>query len=357
MRIAITGATGNMGTALLRRLATEPDLDLIGLARRPPVPGTGDPYDGIRWHAVDIGEAGAVDQLSGWLAGVEAVVHLAWQIQPSQHRARLRRTNVTGTANLLAAMRAAGVPKLVYASSVGSYAPGPKDRLVGEDWPTTGVPRSGYSVDKVAVERLLDRAERDDPGLRVVRLRKALVFQRDAGAEIARYFLGPLAPVSLLRWGRVPVVPANRRLRAQVVHADDAAEAYLLAVRGDVAGAFNIAADPVLDGPALAAELRGRAVPVPLPALRLFASAAWHARLQPTEPGWLDLAASAPLMNTDRAATVLGWRPTVDARHAVRDLLSGMAAGAGTGSAALRPARGAVGRLRAGSPAGHRDPA
>ena len=47
------------------------------------------------------------------------------------------------------------MPALVYASSVGAYAPGPKDRRVPETWPTTGVESSFYSRDKAAVERLL----------------------------------------------------------------------------------------------------------------------------------------------------------------------------------------------------------
>lgn len=356
MRLAITGATGNVGTALLRRVRTEPDIDVVGLARRPPLPGAGEPYEGVEWHAVDLGDRAAQDSLTRWLAGVDAVVHLAWQIQPSHRRARLRRTNVAGTRNLIDAMRAAEVTRLVYASSVGAYAPGPKDRFVDESWPATGVSGSGYSVDKAAVEALLDDAERDDPRLRVTRMRKALVFQHDAGAEIVRYFLGPLLPVSLLRRGRLPLVPAHPRLRAQVVHADDVAEAYLRAVRGDATGAFNIAAGPALDGELLAGELGGRPVPVPLAPLRVLAAVAWRARLQPAEPGWLDLAAAAPLMDCSRAAAELGWQPRVDARRTVRDLLAGMAGGAGTGSAPMRPAPRALRRIVDGLP-GHRDPA
>jgi len=325
-----------------------------GFVRRPPLPGAGDPYDGVDWHAIDLGDEAAPDRLATWLQGADVVIHLAWQIQPSHHRDRLRRTNVTGTRHLLEAMRSAGVTKLVYASSVGAYAAGPKDRLVDESWPTTGIDRSTYSVDKAAVEALLDEAERADPRLRVTRLRKALVFQHDAGAEIARYFLGPLVPVSLLRAGRLPLVPANPRLRAQAVHADDVAEAYLRAVRSEATGAFNVAADPPLDGPVLAAELRGRPVPVPLPALHALATVTWRGRLQPTEPGWLDLAAGAPLMDSSRAREVLGWTPRRDARSALRHLVAGIARGAGTASPPMRPAQHGRRRLVGGLP-GERD--
>ncbi|AVT40190.1 NAD-dependent epimerase/dehydratase family protein [Plantactinospora sp. BB1] len=337
MRIAITGATGNVGTALLRRLARESDIEVIGIARRCPPPDAGPPYDRVRWHAADLGDPACLHSLAERLAGVDAVVHLAWQIQPGHHRARLRQTNINGSRHVLNAMLAAGVPKLVYASSVGTYAPGPKDRRVDENWPVTGVGRSGYSVDKAAVEAMLADAERDYPVLRVTRLRTALVLQHDAGAEVTRYFLGRFAPVSLLRSGRLPVVPRHRRLRVQVVHADDAAEAYLRALRSDRTGAFNIAAEPVVDGPLVAAELGGWAAPLPLTLLRLLARAAWWTRLVPMDEGWLEMGAAVPLLDCSRAERELGWRPRRDARDALRDLLAGIAAGSGTTSPPLRP--------------------
>ncbi|GGM20511.1 hypothetical protein GCM10012279_43610 [Micromonospora yangpuensis] len=46
MRIVVVGASGNAGTALLRRLRRESDLELVGVARRLPGPDAGqtDPY-------------------------------------------------------------------------------------------------------------------------------------------------------------------------------------------------------------------------------------------------------------------------------------------------------------------------
>jgi len=343
MRIAITGATGNVGTALLRRLAVEPDIEVVGLARRVPGPDAGPPYDGVEWHSVDIGDPAQVEPLTSWFARADAVVHLAWQVQPSHRRAQLRRTNLTGARHVHDAMRRAGVRNLIYASSIGAYSPGPKDRYVDENWPVTGVSRSGYSVDKAAIEAALDGIEREDPGLRVVRMRPALTFQRDAGAEITRYFLGPLARFALRR--TAPVIPVNKRLRIQAVHADDVADAYLRALRNDVRGAFNIAAEPVLDPALVAEETRGRTVPMSPATLRMIAKTSWRLHIQPSEPGWFDLLAAVPLMDCSRAERELGWRARHDARQALRELVDGVDAGAGTAGPAMRPVHesGAVG--------------
>lgn len=347
MRVVVVGASGNVGTAVLRRLCEEPDVkEIRGVCRRPPPAGTGVPYDAVSWTACDVGRSTARPRLAESFEGADAVIHLAWQLQPSHEPALLRRTNIEGTQHVVDAMTRAGVPKLVYASSMAAYAPGPKDRFVGEDWPATGVPGSSYSEDKAAVESMLDRAEEDNAALRVVRLRSALVFQRDAGAQLARHFLGPLVPASLLRFGRLPVVPWSPRLRAQAVHADDVADAYVRAVLAEVTGPFNVAATPVLDADLVARHFGGRTVPVSTNLLRQAASLTWQARLQPVEPGWVALARATPLMDCGRAHAELGWKPRYDALAALRELIDGIAAGAGTGSPALRPREPVSARLR-----------
>jgi len=339
VRVVVVGATGNVGTAVLRRLARADRVTAVtGVARRIPGPHAGEPYDGVDWHSVDVGAEDAVTALTDLFAGAGAVIHLAWQIQPSHQRRTIRRTNVTGSAHVADATVRASVPALVVASSVGAYAPGPKNEKVTEEWPATGVPGSSYSRDKADVEAVLDEVELAAPQLRLVRLRPALVFQRSAASEIARYFIGPLAPLPLLRPGWLPLVPFDRRMRLQAVHADDVADAYVRAATDDgVRGAFNIAADPVLDGERVAERFAGRAVPVPAGVMKAAASLTWHARLQPTEPGWVNLATAAPLMATDRAERELGWRPRHDALSALAELIDGMARGAGTEAPPLRP--------------------
>lgn len=331
MRVVITGASGNVGTSVLRRLMANPDVEsIVGVCRRPPALV----LPAVTWHSADVG----VDPLGSVIAGADAVIHLAWQIQPSHDGTQLERTNVVGTRRVVDAVLAAGVPRLVYASSVGTYAPGPKDHPVDESWPATGVPGSLYSAHKAAVERLLDSVAAAAPHLRIVRLRKALVFKAGAATGIARLFLPRWLPTPVLgrRW--VPVLPTFDRLALQVVHSDDAAVAYERALLDDDArGAFNIAADGVLRGPELAAALGARPVPVPFPVLRAAVAASWRARLQPVAAGWLDLAAGVPLMDTGRARRELGSTPARSAADTFDELLGGFARRSGQPTAPLRP--------------------
>jgi nucleoside-diphosphate-sugar epimerase len=299
----------------------------------------------VTWVGCDVGEPDATDRLAAAFAGADCVIHLAWQIQPSHDEERLHRTNVDGSRAVVDAVLRAGVPALVVASSVGVYAPGPKDAFVDESWPATGVRTSSYSRHKVAVERLLDETGAAHPDLRIVRLRPGLIFQRAAATEIARYFLGPLVPVRLLRFGRLPVVPANPRLRMQAVHADDVADAYARAALGDARGAFNVVADPVLT-PAVAAHLfHGRMFGLPATVLRRAAALTWRLRLQPVDVGWVDLALCVPLLSANRARDELGWTPAVDAADALRELVDAMARRDHSASAPLSGSAGLPGRL------------
>jgi UDP-glucose 4-epimerase len=117
MRVVVVGATGNMGTALLRALAAEPALVVAGVARRiPDRPLTAAPD--VEWHSADV----ASSDLFPLFRGADVVVHLAWEIQPSRNVDQLQRTNVIGSENVFRAVVEARVPSLGPASSVGLRA-------------------------------------------------------------------------------------------------------------------------------------------------------------------------------------------------------------------------------------------
>ncbi|MBF8187612.1 NAD-dependent epimerase/dehydratase family protein [Nonomuraea sp. K274] len=339
MRVVVVGATGNVGTSLVRALAADDGVaSIVGVARRLP----GWRADRTDWRQADV----ATGDLARIFEGADAVVHLAWLFQPTRDPATTWRANVLGSMRVFRAVAEAGVPALVHASSVGAYSPGPKDRPVDESWPTHGWPGAAYGREKAYVERVLDVFENDHPSIRVVRMRPGFIFQRAAATEQRRLFAGPFVPRRLIRPGRVPFVPDIPGLRLQVLHARDAAEAYRLAVTRPVRGAFNLAAEPVLDPHDLAKLLGARTVPVSQGLARAVVAAGWRLRLLPAAPGLLDLALRIPVMKVDRARDVLGWSPRHTSWDAMRELLDGLHDGAGMDTAPLAPDGGPAARVR-----------
>jgi UDP-glucose 4-epimerase len=278
MRVVVTGASGNVGTSVLEALGAEPQVtEIVGLARR--VPEVEMPK--VEWVGADVTE----DDLAPIFDGADAVIHLAWAIQPSRDEALTERINVGGSRRVFDAVAAAKVAALVYASSVGAYSPGPKQRQVDESWPVDGIKTSFYSRHKAACEDLLDDLQGRAPELRIVRMRPGLIFKSEAASEIRRLFAGPFVPGFLIRKQLIPLIPRVPRLRFQAVHSCDVGDAYRLAVIRDVAGAFNIAAEPEIGVDELCELFGARSFPLPAGALRGAAQLSWKLRLQPTSPG------------------------------------------------------------------------
>ena len=339
MRVAVTGATGNVGTSVVAALGERAEVgSILGIARR----WTSLPMPKTEWVAASVLDA----DLVSLFRGADAVIHLAWAIQPSRDEASTRRTNVEGSQRVFDAAAASGVPALVYASSVGAYSPGPKDRAVDETWPTEGIETSFYSRHKAEVERRLDAFERSNPEVRVVRLRPGLIFKGGAASEIRRLFIGPFLPSFLAQSRFLPILPDIPGLLFQAVHSEDVGSAYATAAATDVSGAFNVAAEPVMGPEELARALDARRVRVPAKVARAVAEVSWKLRLQPTPPGWLDMALGVPLMDTSRARAELGWRPRTSGTEAILELLEGLRARAGIPTPPLDPRAGGALRWR-----------
>jgi nucleoside-diphosphate-sugar epimerase len=336
MRVAVVGASGNIGTALLRALR-DTSAEVTGLCRRPP--RADPPYDRVRWVSVDLSRPGARAELTRAFADVDAVVHLAWAIQPVRNEKAMRAVNVDGTRAVLAAAASAGVSHVVHASSLGAYAPGRGP--VTEDWPTTGIRSSAYSRHKAAAERIVDRFEESNRGAVVTRVRPTVVAQATAAAEIAALFIGPLAPAPVIGVGRrlagaVGRLPLPRGLALQFVHADDVAAAIVTILQRRIPGAFNLAAEP-LDTAGLAALVDAKPLELPPALVRAVVRGLFAARAVPVSTGWFDLAMRAPLIDSDRARRELDWRPRHSSTSTAKELITALAARESGSSPALAP--------------------
>ncbi len=343
MTVAVTGASGNVGTALLRRL-TDPGAgvaEIRGLARRRPPEVA--PYTGVRWHLADLGEPASEAEIAEFVDGVDAVVHLAWALQPGRRPDDLHRVNVEGTRRVVRAAAAAGVRQFVHMSSIGAYAAGAVGQRVAEDWPTTGIPSAQYSRDKSAAEREVHTVLSRHPEITPTVVRPTLVLQPSAGSEIGRYFLGPLLfgaarllPGAVARLLPLPL-PA---LALSFVHADDVADAIERMLDRRAPGPFNLAAEPLLDADAVAEALGAVRLPVPSFAVRTAVHAAFTAHVVPTEPGWVDIGTKVPALDTTRARKLLDWAPAHRGDEVLRQFVAALGRGEGAPGPLFDPAGG-----------------
>jgi nucleoside-diphosphate-sugar epimerase len=332
-RIVITGASGNVGTALLRKLAeASADSDIVGIARRqPPITGV---YRADNWHQHDLAEPGIEKALRPLFRDADCVVHLAWGFQPTRNTRYLEAVGIGGSSAVLRAAHAAEVTHLVHMSSIGTYAPGRYGRRVDESWSTAGLRSSSYSRAKAAAEAILDGYERRNPdGVGITRMRPGLILQRDSAAGMRRYMLPAYLDPRWLRF--LPVLPLDRALIVPVVHSDDVADAIVRAIERRALGPFNLAAEPPVRRDDIAHALGAKPVHVPSRVLRPMVQASWLARLQPIDRGWLDMAFSIPLLATDRARRVLDWSPRWGSSATLADVGDGFMHGNQTQSPVL----------------------
>jgi UDP-glucose 4-epimerase len=335
MRVVVVGASGNLGTAFLRRMAASGEHELVGVSRR--VPTRTGPYATVgAWHSIDVGDPDAVTSLTDAFRGADTVVNFAWAFQPTRRPEVLYRTGVQGSAQVVRAASAARVRHLVHTSSVGAYGPRRDLVPVNESFPVTGVPGSVYSGHKTAAEADLDRWEHEHPGsLVVTRIRPGFVLQRDAGAALFRYGLPGWLPGFAL--SLLPALPLDRTFVIPVIHSDDVADAVARLVDHPVPGALNLASARFVNRGDVAQVLGALPVNVPPTVLETVVAATWRAQLQPLDAGWIRLAYAVPLLDSSRAQRELGWRAEHDPVEALAEAVDGMRHGTGAGGPVLRP--------------------
>jgi UDP-glucose 4-epimerase len=335
MRVVVVGASGNVGTAFVRRLAASGAHTIVGVSRR--VPDRVGPYTGVgAWHSIDVGDPDARTKLADAFRGADAVVNFAWAFQPTRRPDLLYRTGVQGSAHVLRAAADARVAHLVHTSSVGAYARRRDLVPVDESFPVTGVDGSVYSGHKAAAEADLDRWESEHAGELVLsRIRPGFVLQREAGAALFRYGLPGWLPGIAL--SLLPVLPLDRTFVIPAVHSDDVADAVARLVEHPVPGAFNLAADRRVTRDDVAAVLGARPVNMSPTILETVVQASWRARVQPLDAGWIRLAYAVPLLDSARAHRELGWRAEHDPVEALAEAVDGMRHGTGLGGPVLRP--------------------
>jgi len=186
MRLLLTGATGFVGSEVIKQLLAE-DIDVIAAVR------TDDsilPVGVQRFLASDLSEP--IDWLSA-LVDVDVVIHLAARVHVMNDSAvdpltEFRKVNTAGTLNLARQSADAGVKRFIFLSSIGVNGNNNYQSFSESDRPS---PQEPYAISKCEAEKdLLSLAEEIEIEMEVLIIRPPLVY-------------GPKAPGnfdSLMKW-------------------------------------------------------------------------------------------------------------------------------------------------------------
>lgn len=298
--IAVTGAAGFLGRAVVRAFAQHPAIGRVVAIDRV----SGDVAPGVEWALVDVRDP-SIERV---LEGIDVVVHLAAVVLGDMRAAEA--VNVGGTRNVAEAAARAGVKRFVHASSVAAYGFGAEGRLLTEEDPIRPLNAFPYSRTKGAAEHALDDIEKANPELEVIRLRPSII-------------LGPNTHALANRMsGRISVRPGRYAEGSQYVHVDDVVEAFRLAALSDATGAFNISPNDVVTYRDLATIASARLVTVPIGVARFATRMAERYRpAMGVDPGWVLIAQRPPLVSSEKAARVLGWHPKRSGRETVEEFV------------------------------------
>jgi nucleoside-diphosphate-sugar epimerase len=322
LTVAVTGPTGTFGVALMPLLQDDEKVTrVIGIARRPFDPAEHG-WTKMEYRRGDVRDPAALEEA---FAGADVVVHLAFLII-SGSKETTQAINVEGTLNAFRAAAEAGVRRFVYASSIAAYG-FHRDNPIGmtEDWPTRPADRLFYAQEKAELEHLLLEEAGRHPETDLYLLRPPIVLGPDAVGAKAQLSPGLLQVLQVLHSGirRLRVVPAVvPDLPVQLIHQDDVAEALrLCVVAAGPPGAYNIAADDVVNGTDLLRELGFLPLAIPGKPVAAVARAISTLPFLPSGMQWVETLSHPAIMDTTKARTELGWSPRHSALESLRATL------------------------------------
>ena len=319
MLALVTGAAGFLGRRIVRRLVRG-GATVRALVR----PGCAVDLPGAEVLAGDVCDESTVAEA---LRGADCVVHAAARVATTGRWEEFAAVNVRATRRVLWAAHAAGVRRIVHISSLSVYAVPADGVTLTEDSPyeSESEARGAYSRSKLAADRVaMDAARR---GVPVVVLRPGLLYGPGRRPPLARQSLTVNGFKFLL---------ARPDYCLPMTHVDNVADAVWLAAHTDAAvgQAFTVVDENVRQAdyarqyrtaagetwravflPVTAVAWGARAVEYGCRALRRRPPVTYHQVQRATRSAYYDCA---------RAATVLGWRPSISVADGLREVFASL---------------------------------
>ncbi len=294
--VAITGASGYIGSRLLRQLEEGNLEKLIAFDIKPPIL----PIHNIAVHRRDVSRP-----IDGTLrqSRVTTLVHLAFTANRGRNRQEIRDTRETNLRTLHAILDScsrAGVKHIIYLSSHTVYGAHRDNPLpLTERAPLRPMPDFPFGYDKFLSDQILESFAERHPDTKVTILRSSSVLGPSASNDISRVFAFPKA---------MGVCGYNPPF--QFLHEDDLARILTAVIEREISGIFNVAGDGVAFYNEIAEILPEKLMCLPpflaYPAVKV----TWNLGLQRSRTtAELDLVRYPLLLSTGKLEQATGYRP------------------------------------------------
>ena len=295
-RVAVTGASGYIGSRLLQELESDARLEKSVAIDTRPLPM---PYHNVAAERRDV-----TQPLDDTFRDhkVNTVVHLAFALRPGRNRREkemIRRTNLKGVGSVLKACQSLKVRNVIYLSSHTIYG-AHRDNPVPITERATIRPSMGfqYSYDKALCEKEVQEFARQNPKVNVTILRACVVMGPGADNFVTRAFFKPLL---------LGVMGYNPPL--QFVHEDDLAKLLHQLVTEPCPGTFNVAGDGVIHYKRMAMLSRRKLIFLPAPMAYPLTQMAWSLGIQKDAPSaGLDFIRYPIIVSTGKLKKETGFR-------------------------------------------------
>ena len=304
-RIAITGASGYVGTRLIELLRRDSTIERILALDLRSIPSSGKVVFLLRDVRESLGDLFAQDFIQG-------VIHLAFVLQPGHNWQAIHRVNVEGTANVLKACAEGGVKHILCLSSTTVYGAHSDNPIsLTEESPVRPNEGFQYAEDKARVEELLGEFAKERPEVAVTILRGCVVMGSRADNFISRAFSKPFL-----------VAVKGYDPPMQFIHEDDLVEVIVDCFSQRAAGTYNIAGEGTVPWSEMARLSGRRLITLPAPVIYGVTGAAWKLRLQGDSPATgLDFIRYPWVASTEKIQRELGVRFRNSSREALEAFL------------------------------------
>lgn len=304
MKVAITGISSFLASELIPSIESDKEItEILGLDIIAPKYISSK----IKFVKRDVRDKKIFEDLKGY----DAIIHLAFIVSPISNRREMYSINLDGSKNVFNCAIKAGVKKIIHASSIAAYGAFPENPIpITEEHPIRLMKKHFYyNETKYYVEKYLDELSKKYPDVIITRIRPSIFLGPNINNFFRTYFLGKR------------IYTFSPDVLVQFTWINDVTEAFYLALKKEVSGAFNIGADNPISSEEIAEKLGIKCVKFPYYFGLFLINTLYKLHiLRNLTPGWIRATRYPIVVDSSKAKRVLGWTPKYDTYGSVKAL-------------------------------------